>query len=303
MGKGFFIDGTTKQAGIDAAERLLAPGEINLSWKDISNVLRQEGEAVISYGSGTGMNRALTACEDTLSGYRSAAGTTEMPARALFRVTGPKNLLLGEVNDIRQTIEKSLRTTHQVTFGVAMDNSLNDEIRIILLTTQEELELSENSRLYSPAEANLVDDWAGKWLELIKLINEITGTNEPPWSPPHPTEMDEIRYISLRFWFLKHQQQFLPLWNDFCASQHLAGSHNDGDLSDFPEKYLENPFLYFYEPENLFQLAQQLGLLYGTDVWEPSESVAGMMRPLMIGMGKRMIEFLDWIDERISKPL
>ena len=36
----------------------------------------------------------------------------------------------------------------------------------------------------------------------------------------------------------------------------------------------------------------------GTDVWEHGESVAGMMRPLMIGMDKRMIRFLDWIDER-----
>lgn len=156
-----------------------------------------------------------------------------------------------------------------------------------------------NRRLYSPAERDLVDDWAGKWLELIKLINEITGTDEPSWSPPPPTEMDEIRYMSLRFWFLKHQQQFLPLWNDFCASQHWAGSQNDGDPSDFPEKYLENPFLYFYEPEDFYQLAQQLELQSGTRIWEPSEHVACMLRPLLIGMGRRMIEFIDWVDERL----
>jgi hypothetical protein len=144
----------------------------------------------------------------------------------------------------------------------------------------------------------LVDDWAGKWLELIKLINEITGTDEPPWSPPPPTEMDEIRYMSLRFWFLKHQQQFLPLWNDFCASQYWAGSQNDGDLGDFPEKYLENPFLYFYEPEDSYQLAQQLELQSGTRIWEPSEHVACMLRPLLIGMGRRMIQFIDWVDQR-----
>ncbi|MDP2920199.1 MAG: hypothetical protein Q8O43_08290 [Dehalococcoidia bacterium] len=300
MGKGFIIDGTTKQTVIDTAECLLAPGAINLGWHDISNVLLHDGETVIAFGSGTGKSRATKACDDTLSGYRTAAGTTKRPAKALFRLTGPENLLLKEVNDVREAIERSVGTTGDVTFGVACDNSLNDEVRIILLTTLEEKHgLSVTSKLYSTAEADLVDDWADKWLELIKLINEITGTDEPPWSPSPPAETVEIQYARLRFWFLSRQQQFVPLWSDFCASQHPAGSQNGGDPDGFPEKYLENPFLYFYEPENLYRLAQQLELQSGTSIWEPSEHVARMLRPLLIGMGKRMIEFLDWIDERV----
>ncbi len=134
-------------------------------------------------------------------------------------MTGPENLTLREVNDIREAIERSIMTTGDVIFGVSIDHSLNDEVRITLLTTLgENLELSGNSKLYMPAERDLVDDWAGKWLELVKLINEVTDTDEPPWPPPPPTEMDEIGYMSLRFWFLKHQQQFVPLWNEFCAS-------------------------------------------------------------------------------------
>ena len=154
-----------------------------------------------------------------------------------------------------------------------------------------------DKKLYSSTEQELVSDWADKWLELIKLINEVTGTDEPPWSSPPPTETDEIGYLGLRLWFLSHQQQFVPLWNDFRASQHWACSQNNHDLGGFPEKYLENPFLYFYEPENLYHLAQQLELQSGTDIWEPSEHVARMLRPLLIGMGRRMIEFMDWIDQ------
>ena len=298
MGKGFIINGTTKQTVIDAAERLLTLGAINLGWRDISNVLLHDGETVIAFGSGTGNARSIKACDDTLFGYKTAAGKTRRPARALFRLTGPENLLLKEVNDVREVIERSVGTTGEVTFGVACDNRLDDEVRIILLTTQEKPELSGNGRLYSPAEADLVDEWADKWLEFIALINEVTGTDESSLSSPLPSETDEIRYLGLRFWFLSRQQQFLPLWNDFSASQHWTDSQDSHDSGDFPEKYLENPFLYFYEPENLYQLARQLELQSGTDVWEPSESVAGMMRPLMIGMGKRMIEFLDWIEER-----
>jgi cell division GTPase FtsZ len=130
MGKGFYIYGTIKRTVIGMAECLLPPGEINLGWNDIRNVLLQDGETVITFGSGTGKSRATKACDDALSAYRSATRTTKRAARLLFRLTGPENLLLKEVNDARETIERSLCPTAEVIFGVA-----RDEVRIIVLTT------------------------------------------------------------------------------------------------------------------------------------------------------------------------
>jgi len=102
MGKGFVVNGTTMQTVIDVTERLLAPGAINLSWHDINKVLLFDGEIVIAFGSGTGNARSIKACDDTLLSYKIAAGNDRRPARALFRVTGPENLLLSEVNAIRE---------------------------------------------------------------------------------------------------------------------------------------------------------------------------------------------------------
>jgi len=135
MGKGFIIDGTTKRTAIGMAECLLTPGEINLNWNDISKVLLQDGEPVIAFGSGTGKSRATKACNDALSKYRTATGMTRKTTRLLFRLMGPENLLLREVNDAREMIERSVCPTAEVIFGVARDTSLNDEVRIILLTT------------------------------------------------------------------------------------------------------------------------------------------------------------------------
>ncbi len=73
------------------------------------------------------------------------------------------------------------------------------------------------------------------------------------------------------------------------------------DLPDI-DKYLENPLFFFYKPETLFQLAQQLDLQSGIEMWEQSEQRASMIRPLTIGMGRRMIELIDWIDERTCEP-
>ena len=105
-----------------------------------------------------------------------------------------------------------------------------------------------DKKLYSSVERELVFDWSDKWIKLIGLINEVTGTDEPPWSPPPPTDLDELQYQSLRFWFIDHQAQFVPLWEDFYECQEWA-SHQDyknediADLEDI-DKYLENPFFF-----------------------------------------------------------
>ena len=164
----------------------------------------------------------------------------------------------------------------------------------------------KREKLYSSTERDLVFDWTHKWLELIKLINETTGTDEPPWSPPVPTDLEELHYQQLRFWFIDHQAHFVPLWTDFYGCQDWASHEgcDSDDIADLPDmdKYLENPFFFFYKPENLFQLAQQLDLQSSIDIWEPSEQRASVIRPLMIGMGRRMIEFMDWISEQTYEP-
>ena len=148
-------------------------------------------------------------------------------------------------------------------------------------------------KLYSPKEQDIVFEWGEKWLELVGLINEVTGTDEPP------SDLEELRYQSLRFWFMDHQAEFLPLWADFYKCQEWASSQScdTEDIAD-PEdidKYDKNPFFYFYEPENLYHLAQQLDLQSGIDLWEPSEYRASMMRPILIRTGEIMVEFVDWV--------
>ena len=50
------------------------------------------------------------------------------------------------------------------------------------------------------AMARLVFDWTDKWLELIKLINETTGTDEPPG--PLGTTVDRL-LIDVTIWLHK----------------------------------------------------------------------------------------------------
>jgi hypothetical protein len=98
---------------------------------------------------------------------------------------------------------------------------------------------------------------------------------------------------------MDHEAQFLPLWKEFYESRDWhRGEPKGNDEEDLPQKYVGNPFLFFYEPENLYHLAQQLDLQSGVDIWEPSEYRARMVRPVFTRLGELLLEFLDWVDER-----
>jgi hypothetical protein len=156
-----------------------------------------------------------------------------------------------------------------------------------------------DQRLYSIEDASFVDEWAEKWLALIELINNVTGSDEPPFSPPLPIEIDGLAYQSLRLWFMGHEAEFVPLWREFYEGRDWRFlKPKDNNEEKLPQKYLDNPFLFFYEPENLYRLAQHLDLQSGIDIWEPSEYRARMVRPMLIRLGELLLEFLDWIEER-----
>jgi hypothetical protein len=166
MGNGFVVNGTTVQTVINTAERLLAPGAISLSWQDINSILLHDGEAVIAFGSGFGRNRAIKACEDTILGYKMATGTSERPMKAVFHVTGPKNFSLYEVNNAKEAIDRLVRPIGEVIFGVAVDNSLDDEVRIVLLAGLEReresgLILTEKHVIESVQQATYLHSLAG----------------------------------------------------------------------------------------------------------------------------------------------
>jgi len=158
-------------------------------------------------------------------------------------------------------------------------------------------------KLYSFADQCLIDDWADKWFELSNLINGLIWTDDPTWTTPPPTEVNELDYQRLRFWFIDHQKHFMPIWAGYytCRSRVCSKDFVIENVEEFldTDEFIKNPFHLFYRAENLRRLAQQLELQSGVDVWEPSHNYASVTMSLIILLGKTMIEFIDWVDDRI----
>ena len=153
---------------------------------------------------------------------------------------------------------------------------------------------------YSDTEREFVFQWADRWFRLVQLIYNLVGTDKKPYSPPPPTDLDELKYQGLRFWFIDHEAQFIPLWKDFYESQDWALHPGDDEIADMPDadKYMENPFHFCYRPDNLYRLMQELDIQSGIDLWEPSEHRAWTVAVELLEIDGRVVEFFNWARER-----
>ena len=152
---------------------------------------------------------------------------------------------------------------------------------------------------YSATEHEFVFQWVDRWFQLGSLLWDLFRFDETP-SPPPPTELDEINYQGLRFWFIGHESQFRPLWRDFYKSQDWA-LHPDSDLITEirdAEYALEKTFYCWYGPENLYRLMRELDIQSGIDLWEPSEHRAWMALMELLQMDAIMVKLHEWICDR-----
>jgi cell division protein FtsZ len=135
------VDGAFKLAdevlchGVQAiAEVITVPGLINLDFADVRAVMKDAGPAWMSVGRGAGQTRTVDAAREALASPLldiSIDGATG----ALFNVTGGSDLTLFEVNDAAEAIRQSVDPEANVIFGVALDPSMGDKVRLTLIAT------------------------------------------------------------------------------------------------------------------------------------------------------------------------
>lgn len=121
--------------GVQAiAEVITVPGLINLDFADIRTIMKDAGPAWMSIGKGTGPNRAIDAAKQALASPLldvSMAGAKGV----LFNITGGSSLTLFEVNSAAEVVKQAVDPNANVIFGVALEESMNQEVRLTLIAT------------------------------------------------------------------------------------------------------------------------------------------------------------------------
>lgn len=116
-------------------ELLTTDGMVNLDFEDLKAVINSgSGVAMIGLGAASGPGRAEAATLEAL--YSPLLDIDVSDARgALINVVGGSTLTLGEAEKCAQIIQSQVSENARIIWGAAVDESLGDDLRVMLVVT------------------------------------------------------------------------------------------------------------------------------------------------------------------------
>jgi cell division protein FtsZ len=159
------------------------PGLIKLDFADIRSVLEDAGPARISFGKGSGENRAVNAATSALSSPLMDIPVNEAK-RLLFNITGGPSLTLFECNEAAQVISHAVDPDATIVFGVAFDPAMNNEVDVTIVAAglsrqhayellgllgllSEIIEFQEAKAFFEANRRKLLDNYEGKYIAIL----------------------------------------------------------------------------------------------------------------------------------------
>ncbi len=127
-------DDVLRQGIQGISELITVPGIVNLDFADVRRVMEDAGPALMAIGVGRGEQRAVEAAREAIASPLLEVDITGATG-VLFNVTGPSNLKLSELNNAARTIAEVVDPEAEIIFGTAIDDDMNDEIRITVVAT------------------------------------------------------------------------------------------------------------------------------------------------------------------------
>lgn len=135
-------DDTLCNAARSIAEIITMHGIINLDFNDVSTVLKDGGVAIMSTGYGSGENRVTKGIEDALNSPLLNNNDIYRATKILLRISVPDEsgegnsaLMMDEMNEVHEFMGKILRTDVEVKWGLSIDPTLTDQVKITILAT------------------------------------------------------------------------------------------------------------------------------------------------------------------------
>ncbi len=127
-------DDVLRQGIQGISELITMPGMVNLDFADVRKIMTDAGPALMAIGVGRGEQRATDAAREAIASPLLEVDITGATG-VLFNITGPDNLSLQELDQAARTIAEVVDPEAEIIFGTAVDESLDDEVRITVIAT------------------------------------------------------------------------------------------------------------------------------------------------------------------------
>ena len=135
MLEAFHIADDVLRQGVQGISDLITvPGMINLDFADVKSIMNNAGSALMGVGEGHGENAAIDAMNMAINS--PLLETSIQGARSvLYNITGGPNIGLMEVSEASEIINEAAHEDANIIFGTAIDETLEDTVRITVVAT------------------------------------------------------------------------------------------------------------------------------------------------------------------------
>lgn len=150
-------DDTLSTAARSISEIITTTGYINVDFEDVDKTLRDGGTAIISTGFGEGEHRVSKAIQDALNSpllrNRDIFGSRSLLLNLYMSKDGDNSMSMSEVQELRDFVE-NLNTDVDIIWGVAIDNSLGEKVKITILAAGFDVTIREEEQNLIAQNAN-----------------------------------------------------------------------------------------------------------------------------------------------------
>ena len=161
-------------SGVQGISDLITnPGLINLDFADVRSVMQDAGTALMGIGSARGAERAIKATE--MAAQSPLLDQTIDGAHGvLLSIQGGSNLGIHEINEAASLITEHVHPDANVIFGMSIDDTLGDEVRVTVIAAGFDVDAAPRSRAAEPR---------------VESFNtsEVDRVEELPFSDAQPT--------------------------------------------------------------------------------------------------------------------
>ncbi len=161
-------DNILLQAVQGISDLITVPGIINLDFADVKSVMKGMGVALMGIGHGTGDGAAVKAMKSAIDSKLLEENSIKGARGALINITGSKNMPLDEIESAISLIHEESDEDANIIFGTVFDEDMNEEVKITVIATGFEQQIS----VYKP-QTSFTDTQAVAY---------------PNQFPPHKTE-------------------------------------------------------------------------------------------------------------------
>lgn len=174
-------DDVLRQAVQGISDIIVTPGLINRDFSDIRAIMLGMGHAIMGTATARGENAAVQAAQRAIDSPLMESGGVKGARGLLINITASSNLSIHEVNEACQLIRTATHNEDvQINFGVVVDESLQDEVKITVIATGFHREIPKE----------LAQEMA-KQPEPPRVSTPVFAAPPPP--PPPPAPAPEIR--------------------------------------------------------------------------------------------------------------